>query len=383
MKESELGQNNLIEVDRAFFCDSPFQVFTCIHMVIHDEIESDIYILDSFRDAQALVEKLNKTQTFRKVTLINAEHLYKKQKSIKKRSIRSSIGTFSTYFQVERIVTRYIDKNVKYNKMYFTCNQLSFRLARFYFIKKGYDTEFVFFDEGAGSYDGHFEKVKFSDHFFRTMLFGKRSDNSNLKFYLYEPELYIDYENAKDRLIKIPKIDNKDYEKIELYNSIFDVTCSEFNKKCIFFDSLREEICFSDFALNKLDEWFGLVEEIIGPDKMYIKSHPRAFGRYPHRCEEYMTNSPMEINYMSMDVEHMCLVALLSTAVISPKLIYDKEPYVILLCNVDHNVYNPRPGLLNFYKGVKSLYKDPTRFMIPESEEELKKCLILMASKIK
>ena len=44
-------QTSIVQVDRAFFCDSPFEVFTSVHMRIHDGIESDMYILDSFRDA--------------------------------------------------------------------------------------------------------------------------------------------------------------------------------------------------------------------------------------------------------------------------------------------------------------------------------------------
>ena len=376
-------QTSIVQVDRAFFCDSPFEVFTSVHMRIHDGIESDMYILDSFRDAQNIVQKLRQTSVFRKTILINSDHLYKKEKSLKKRSIKRSVGTFLTYFRVDSIVSNYLDKDTKYKTMFFTCNQLSFRLARFYYIKKDYDTEFVLFDEGAGSYDGHFEKVKFTDRLIRTILFGEKADNRNLKLYLYQPELYFDYIDNKYRLYKIPAVDEMDVANIETYKDLFGDISGSNRRKCIFFDSLREEICFSEYALNKLADWFELIESIIGEKNLYIKSHPRAYGRYPHKCEEYSTNSPMEVNYMSMDLDKMCLVSLLSTAVTTPKMIYDKEPYVVLLCNVDHNVYKPREKLLGFYKKIKGLYKDPSRFMIPENEEELKDCLDVLAEKLK
>jgi len=383
MNENKLANDNKLIVDRAFFCDSPFEVFTSIHMVIHDGIESDIYILDSFRDASRLIDKLNENPVFRKSIIINSKNLYRKEKSLRKKSLISSAGTFTTYFNVDKIVEQYIDTNVKYKTMFFTCNQLSFRLARFYFIKKGYETEFIFFDEGSGSYDGHFERVKFSDRFFRTLLFGKKSSNRNLKFYLYQPELYCDYNNNKNRLYTIPKVDNRDLDNLDIYKNVFNVSPYSKDRKCIFFDSLREEICTSKYALDKLSEWFDLVEDAIGTDGMYVKSHPRAYGLYPHRCQEYATTSPMEINYMTMDLDNMCLVSLISTAVISPKMIYGKEPYVILLCNVDHKVYNPRPELLDFYNNIRRLYKDPSRFMIPENEGELRNCLETMGNYIK
>ena len=374
--------NNLTEIERAFFCDSPFQVFTGMHMLIHDGIESDMYILDSFQDAKDLAQKLNQATMFRKTILIKSELLCTKKRSINKHSIISSFKTLSTYFRVESIVTGYLEKNTKYKKMYFTCNKLSFRLARFYYIKKGFDTEFVFFDEGAGSYDGHFENVKLTDRLIRTILFGKRSDNQNLKLFLYKPELYYDYENTKNRLNKIPTVNGLDVANIDKYRKVFDIVGNTSRKKCIFFDAFREEICFSKYSLNKLGDWLQLVENKIGIENMYIKSHPRSFGRYPHKCEEYATSSPMEINYMAMDLDDMCFVALISTATITPKMIYDREPYVILLCNVNHEVYKPRERLLEFFKNVQKLYRDPQKFMIPESEEELERCLNTVRNRI-
>ena len=373
--------NQLVCVNRAFFCDSPFQIFTSIHIVLHDRMESDIYVLDSFMEAKEVVEKLTQTGVFRKAILIQSESLYNKNKSVKKAALSSSINTFKTYFKVDEIVLKYLD-HVEYRYMYFTCNQLAFRLARFYCIKHNYMTEFVLFDEGAGSYDGHFEKVKLSDKIVRTILFGKRSDNQGLKLYLYQPELYYDYQNRKKDIVRIPKVDEIDYNNASIYRDVFNSKETPTNKKCIFIDTLREEVCDSEYAFSMLNKWFDTVETEIGYERMTIKSHPRAYGRYPHRCEEYSSRSPIEIDYLSMNLDNMCLISLLSTAVISPKILLDQEPYVILFCDVDERVYRPKKELLDYYFSIKALYRNSERFMIPKNYEEFKNCLKYVAERL-
>ena len=111
-----------LRVDRAYCCDSPFQVFTCIHMELHQHTCSDMYILDAFKDAGRIVEELRKRGLFRKVVLIGTERVYNKNKSVNKRTLKSSLGTFGTYFDVREIVEGYIEKDAVYDEMYFSCN---------------------------------------------------------------------------------------------------------------------------------------------------------------------------------------------------------------------------------------------------------------------
>ncbi len=370
-----------MRVDRAYCCDSPFQVFTCIHMELHQHTCSDMYILDAFKDAGRIVGELRKRGLFRKVVLIGTERVYNKNKTVNKRTLKSSLGTFGTYFDVREIVEGYIEKDAVYDEMYFSCNQLSFRLARFYFIKKGYPTRFVMYDEGAGSYDGHFERVKFTDAFVRRILFGKRAGNSGLDLYLYQPELYFAYEKEKHRLHKICPFDETDKAYLDDYNAIFNSIAVETAGKHIYFDTLREEVVVTEEALVSMQQWYDMIEDALGAENILVKPHPRAFRKYPHNAEDFAASDcPMEINYLSMDLDDLGLISLLSTAAISPKLIYDKEPRVLILCNVDKNVYKANEDLLAFYRSVKALYRDPDRFMIPENMEELKECLKVIAA---
>ena len=91
----------------------------------------------------------------------------------------------------------------------------------------------------------------------------------------------------------------------------------------------------------------------------------------------------MEIRYLDMDLDRSCLISVLSTAVISPKMLFDKEPMVLLLCNIDMKASNVDDRFVHIYKDVQSMYRNPERFMIPESLEELEDCLRKIADYIK
>ncbi len=281
-------------------------------MELHQHTCSDMYILDAFKDAGRIVGELRKRGLFRKVVLIGTERVYNKNKTVNKRTLKSSLGTFGTYFDVREIVEGYIEKDAVYDEMYFSCNQLSFRLARFYFIKKGYPTRFVMYDEGAGSYDGHFERVKFTDAFVRRILFGKRAGNSGLDLYLYQPELYFAYEKEKHRLHKICPFDETDKAYLDDYNAIFNSIAVETAGKHIYFDTLREEVVVTEEALVSMQQWYDMIEDALGAENILVKPHPRAFRKYPHNAEDFAASDcPMEINYLSMDLDDLGSVDLL------------------------------------------------------------------------
>ena len=373
--ESPINSNQTIIVDRCYLCDTPYQVFTCIHIELHEKHNADIYILNSFSAAKNIVEVINNYTIFRKAFLISDETICNNKTH--KTKLRNHLNTIRQYLSVDKLFEANFEKNIEYNHIFFTCNHICFRLFRFYHIKHKRRSVFHLYDEGIGSYDGHFENIKFYDRIIRNILFGKKASTMKYDIFLYKPELYYDYYKRKTCVHKIVPFDHIDFNHLPLFAEIFQVTNRPITKNVIFFDAVREEIFTNDWSLSKMAEWYSTIESYIGYDKMYLKSHPRAMDKYPHKCENYPSSKcPMEIEYLNMDMDNMVLITLASTAVITPKLLYDKEPIVLLLCNIDNQVYKPNNNQLAFYKSIQSIYRDKTKIMILKNEESMKECLI-------
>ena len=111
---------------------------------------------------------------------------------------------------------------------------------------------------------------------------------------------------------------------------------------------------------------------------MLVKTHPRATESYPHKCEVFPTSScPFEINLLGLNIDNMLLVSLSSSSVVTPKLLFDKEPYVIILAEMyqEHYMIPSKKMNLDFFREIRELYKNKNNFCIPHSLEELKKYL--------
>ena len=138
-----------------------------------------------------------------------------------------------------------------------------------------------------------------------------------------------------------------------------------------FFDGIREEICKTKYAQDEMQKWYQTIETSLGAENIVIKSHPRAKQVYPHKSKDYpISKAPMEVEYLNMDLENMVFISVASTAVVTPKIVFNKEPIVLLLCCLNKNVYKVRDSQLNFYLKVKSLYRNQSRFMIPQNTNE-------------
>lgn len=354
-------------ISRCYFCDTPYEVFTCIHIELHEKTNSDIYILDRFESASNLSKSLVKTKLFRRVKLIKEGDLYKRG---------SYINSFKTYFNVNKLAEKFIEKNTVYKYMYFSCRVLCFRIARFYFIKNNFPTKFIMFDEGIGSYYGQFEHTLLINTIIKRIMFGKDGASMRFETYLYSPELHYDYHNRKHELYKLPSFDEVDNNYINNYLNIFDIKHGYIEKKCIFFDGVRHELFKSEYALQQMQDWYQMIEDILGADNILIKSHPRENKNYPHKCADYpVSNAPIEIDYLQMNIDQVILISVASTAVISPKMIFDKEPIVLLMCNMNSNIFVPDSRQLNLYKKIQSLYKNKQNFMMPTGIDELRECV--------
>jgi hypothetical protein len=84
---------------------------------------------------------------------------------------------------------------------------------------------------------------------------------------------------------------------------------------------------------------------------------------------------PWEACLQATAVEDMTLIGIRSTALVTPKLLFDLEPRVILLWKLFAEQW-PIPAVYQrFFNAVANTYRDPERFCIPGTWEELEALL--------
>ena len=123
------------------------------------------------------------------------------------------------------------------------------------------------------------------------------------------------------------------------------------------------------------DSYKKLVIEIcsaIGKESICIKKHPRDRSSYGEGYIEYPDRTmPFERILMHSDMKNKTLIALSSTSVFTPKILFNEEPYLVLLYKL-FSFKNADGGRRDrLYSEITAIYRDKEKVFIPESREEL------------
>ncbi len=153
--------------------------------------------------------------------------------------------------------------------------------------------------------------------------------------------------------------------------SVFDN--SEIQEKCIIFDSKRNgTTLLSQEQMTLLDQCYRVVINCVGNDNSVLKPHPRSSESCSINVKTYPNQGiPMEVLYAGMsDIQDRILVSFVSTAVFTPKILYDVEPIIICL----HQIAKENQISKNFesiFEKFRGIYNNKERVLAPTSIEEL------------
>ena len=135
----------------------------------------------------------------------------------------------------------------------------------------------------------------------------------------------------------------------------------------------------NDYGLLEIDRINLQIEQILGSKegKCIARPHPR---------QENILNSVIYMDYSRDIWELLCvdkisdnhiLISMCSTAQLIPKMLFNKEPYLIFTYKLFKNVlpnevYNK---IENMVENIKSVYQDKTKIYVPTNIEEVQMCL--------
>lgn len=345
----------------AFIAFVPLHVVYMLQMIKQKDLKDcDLYYARVTKNTDELIEQIKNLNIFRNVYVIpNVVVEYPI-------TAKQCISIFFKKFEVLKLL-----KGKKYDEVYYCTDGWLFNSI----IYSGFGnkkSKNIFVENGINPYITSYDSKEWYLRLFinlnlLTCMDGRFIDER----YLFEPSLVSVPQSGEFK--KIDKIDCTDEEMKRKINYIFkyDMQKDSFKDKDI--------IIMEQGPRREPIDMYGLwekVKSIVDADRTIVKSHPRqkdsvlrelGFDIY----ERYVI--PWEVLTMNQNMDDKTLLCIFSTSCVNPKLMYDQEPRVILLyklIGIDYSFFGK--GMIDFVNGVGSLYRDKTKFFIPETWDELK-----------
>nr|MBQ6241087.1 hypothetical protein [Lachnospiraceae bacterium] len=351
-----------------FLCTTSFQIWGAVAFQLANRWKADILVFDDLNGYREIAEGLRQTGLFEEVIPVP---FYGSLKGKNRRSaIAARMLTAGSY------TDKLVDSRTAYERLYTSSAAVSKTVVIRGLSKRLDRAGIVVYDDGLGSYSekgrirtgsARFRKLK-------KMLGWEEPLEHPEKIMLYEPELYHATEGIP--VERMPKIVLTSESKA-LLRTIFGESEEELlvEQQVMLFDTFRlpdpkEEIV-------TLDRVFEQIAEICGNDNVILKEHPRSLAHSTVGVPRFSrAEVPMELIYAHQeDLSDRILVGLNSTALFTPRMLFDAEPYLILLYRMtsqDPAVREKRDAYLGKMTGM---YRDGSRVAIPETPEELEQVL--------
>lgn len=347
------------------FATTKYQTFNAINIAYNSEGIFDLYIIDElYKDTDEFANRIRKEMIFENVFVI-------KVSEICRYSDNKKLNHLFGYLHHRKIAHKVLN-NHEYENMYFCTGSLIEEITRWELMKKG--TRVTMYDEGVASYLGIMEHISKIDYFCRALLIGKVSLRFEFDKLLYRPGLYIG-KDGTSRIDTLPSV-QKGSEQSICINRIFGYhSRAAMVQKVLLFDFVPELILNEEGCML-----YATIVHTIGRlfgNDLLIKPHPADKKNREYISSVYESTSiPFEVINLNDNFTNRVIVTFFSSAAISPKMLYDEEPTVVILYKIflDYLKVPIADELQLFFAKTVVEYREK-KFFIPETYEE---CLLIL-----
>lgn len=365
-----------LDVPSLYICTTPFQIMSSITLAQMKNEGADICIDPQFKNAEKYIENLSREKLFSAVyNAENSKMLLALRRGYKGFAEKTKLA--ADLFFGKRIYCELVQGKKRYKTIYTSGNNEITRYLMNYVLKKGWNTEIVFFDDGEGSYDSN-SVYGFGrkDRTFKSRILMKEIKERPYTYYLYSPEYYrYIHPNTENKIYQLNKW-NADRTTMATIERVFELAdIEQIPERFILLDTLRNEV-FNEQDAEKYKNIINLIITAVGARNICVKKHPRDLETYDGDVRIYGNRSvPFECLIPQFGNDDKVIIALSSTAVFMPKILLEKEYHVILLYRLFQSNWVNEAQREMLYRALINDYHDKSRIMIPESEEELRACL--------
>ena len=302
-----------------FFCATPYHVLLATIMKITSlkEETADLVLYNHFKDAYALYENLKRTTLFSNVYFINENNytLFNK--------LKRALHIVVPYRVVKRIAKRCVYNEIVFFAMDFL--NASYIIGEY--NRRDLKCTFSYGEDGIGTY---MDRSVYSPSR-KTELLLKNTGRIKWldeihNIYVLEPKLLQINFNKQIRLISLPPcLDFEEY---------LDILWPERRKDKIGRVVYLQEPFVEDLNQKKSTEEKRVVEicqALAGESEFTVKLHPRTRNHSVNSKYIIKTSVPFECLLTSEELDNKIIISILSTAAITPGLLYKRKPYIVFL----------------------------------------------------
>lgn len=357
-----------------FFCYTPFHVFNSISIMhcYYKDKEADLYLYNSETGGtKALYESLCGLGLFKNVFLVDNvwwteetrwEKILRKRLHIKtNKKNKNTLKNYKTIKKRKRI----------YDIVWSYGSATEMYLLLGVSLRKNKQALYLGYEEGEGSYRLPCTNVLQQDEieFLRNQLKIEMPEKPN-KMLLYLPSCVSPIVTAP--IEEMPKVTRQLVEKV--YSKVWNFSSS----------LLHYDVFF--MALGDYDQsfTFSLYDDLKEYDniRITVKAHPRYIDPFIGKDIDLLEcgTTPWEVVCGNIeDLDSKLLIGVYSTALVTAKSVYGKEPFIIFLNDMDiledkHRISQEKERFLKLFIET---YTDRSKMAFPKNIDELKKSIDL------
>lgn len=261
-----------------------------------------------------------------------------------------------------------------------------------YFAEKNPDLKLYLVEEGIGEYSSRLIHTRFT----RACAFLHKKTHLDRvsEAYFSAPDLY-PYETGFP-VTKVPAINEEGRGIIESMFNMGSVKKSNVlsSYPCIVLSEpttveLKKQEDVDAYHRTE-EEILDTVADVIGKNNAIIKVHPIDPNYKNDKIKTYYTKLPMESLLLDMDANSKIFISPMSTAMLTPRLLFGKEPFLIFTYKMLIDPIRAHVGeaahlerYIAFVNSFIAAYPDPSKCAAPESASELKVVLSSFSARAK
>lgn len=363
----------------AIICETPYQLLCGLNLAYSlDDDKYDILVLsDMFKSHRKfeLLATATSSPYIRNVIYVHHEKSLIARLTIRiSRNYNIILPRFIDKLLLKRRITTIFDTE-KYNKI--ICQRWTGHLLALTHRVLGNDAKIYITEDGVGDYYSYSNSINNGDKYsdLKAYLVGRFLQAPDL--YMGEP-IYTNY--------PAPHL-SKDKAFLEIIDSVFGKPKSIPSERFIFLDQPFSNDFKNNHAETREKEIIADIVNIVSRDDFIYKPHPRMdFNNVDYKLLESVLPWEVYLIYLS-SIKNRVLISAYSTAIISPKILLDEEPYVICLFKLLEDDLKSvmhaeeYESILRLMTNVKNIYRNPEKFIIPSSQGELIRELNMIMNK--
>ncbi len=351
-----------------FACTTPYQIMGALSITQELGLTADLLLFGMFPGFEAVGERLKETGVFRQVIVVS------KYRSPGRK------GALKQMLHARAVVESFLPRQWTYDTYYYSSRANLKNVLLHELYRRNPSLRLVLYEDGLGTYqrDSHVLNTSSRRSWAEKLLGWNLYRPERTSILVNQPELFEAPEALKNCPVSKMPAFNSDPGRVEILRRLFDVRPEDrIACRAVIFDPMRSKDPERLPKLPVLDQCYQLCAEALGAENVIVKPHPRSRFQSESGLALYGgAGIPMEVLYADMaDLDHRVLITYASSAVYTPKMFFDQEPWVINLFRITDN----RDGAVSEWEApylkFRGIYRNPEKMMAPATLEELRQCL--------